>query len=196
MIQHVLLDLDEIRLSKDDDLNRLNRLARRVFDILDLWHDPNQINVRHRLARQTRHDTETSDLDLDLPINDLVFERSDQDLSSLVLVLRPTDDLRLLVARESEFFSNGPLVVVHCADRLVSLQDDTELVELDTVMGPHEDERCKKGGDEGNEEEETVKDGTDREITSRLETLSHRPIVDDQSPREVELGRCSHVKEV
>jgi hypothetical protein len=116
IVQDVFLDLNEIRLSEDDDLDWFDRLAGGVFDVLDLGNDPNHINVRHRLAHQTRHDTETSNLDFDLPIDDLVFEGGDQNLSSLFLILGPTDNLRLLMARETELLSDGPAIVVILAD--------------------------------------------------------------------------------
>jgi hypothetical protein len=117
----MFLDLDKVRLSEDDDLDWLNRLARGIFEVLNLGNDPDQINVLHRLAHQTRHDTETSDLDLELPIDDLVLEGGDQNLSSLFLVLWPTDDRRLLVARETDLLYKRPVTVIFLAKRLISL---------------------------------------------------------------------------
>ena len=68
---------NEVGLSEDDDLDRFDRLAKGILEILDFRDDPNQIDVRHRFTHQTRHDTEASDLDLELPIDDLVFQRRD-----------------------------------------------------------------------------------------------------------------------
>jgi len=112
VIQDVLLNLDEVGLSEDDDFDRLDRLARGILEILDFRDDPDQIDIRHRFTHQTRHDTETSDLDLELPVDDLVFQRRDQNLSSLVLVLRPTDNLCLFVARETKYIFDASAVVV------------------------------------------------------------------------------------
>ena len=62
VVQDVLLDLDEIRCSEDDDLDRLDRFARGILEV-----------------------TKTTDLDLELPIDDLVLERHNKNLSSLFL---------------------------------------------------------------------------------------------------------------
>ena len=56
------------------------------------------------------------DLDLEFPIDDFVSEGSDQDLPSLLLVLWPTDDPRLLAAREPELLHKGPAVVIVLAE--------------------------------------------------------------------------------
>ena len=95
------LNLDEVWLAENDDLDRIRRVARWVIEVLDLGNDPDQVNFRHRFTHQTRHDTETSDLDLELPIDDLIFQRSDQDLPPLVLVLRPVDDLGVLAVPDA-----------------------------------------------------------------------------------------------
>ena len=112
VVQDVFLNLDEVGLSEDDDFDRFDRLARGILEILDFRDDPDQIDIRHRFTHQTRHDTETSDLDLELPVDDLVFQRRDQNLSSLVLVLRPTDNLCLFVARETKYIFDASAVVV------------------------------------------------------------------------------------
>ena len=196
IVQDVLLDLDEVRFSKDDDLDRLYWLARGVFEVLDLGNDPNQINVRHRLAHQTRHDTETSNLDLELPIDDLVFQGSDQNLPSLALFFWPPDDLLRLSTRETELLYEGPIVVVIFPNWLVSLRNDIEPVVLDAVVRLHEDVGGKEGSDKGNKEEETVEDGTDGEVTSWLKRPAHRSVVHNQSLREVGFWRGGHIDKV
>jgi hypothetical protein len=59
----VVLDLDEIRLAENDNLDRLGRVPSRILDVLDLWYNPVDIAIRHRLAHEGRHDTETTDPD-------------------------------------------------------------------------------------------------------------------------------------
>jgi hypothetical protein len=189
IIHDVFLDLDKIRFSEDDDLDRLDRLARGILEILDFRNDPNQIDVRHRFTHQTRHD-------LELPIDDLILKRSDQDLPPLVFVLGPTDDLRLFVTGETEDPFDGPAVVIILANRLVSLRDDTELVVLDAIVGQHENVSGDEGGNEGDEGEKTIKYDTDGLITSGLDAPGHRHVVYDQSPREVGFGWGGHVDEV
>ena len=196
VVQDVLLDLDETSFSEDDDLYRFNRLSRGIFEVLDLGDDPDHINVRHRLAHQTRHDTKTPDLDLGLPIDDLVFEGGDQNLSSLALLLRPTDDLLLLVTRETGFFYERPVVVVVLGEGLISLRNNTELIVLDTVVRSHENVGGNKGGDERNEEEKTAEDGAEGEVTSRLERPTHCRVVHDQGPSKVRFRRGGHVDKV
>ena len=109
----------------------------------------------------------------------------------------PTDDLLLLVTRETKFFNERPVVVVVVlADGLISLRNNTELVVLDTVMRSHENVGGNKGGDEWNEEEKTVEDGADGEVTSRLERPTHCRVVHDQGPSEVRFRRGGHIGEV
>jgi len=182
VFQDVFLDLDEVRFSEDDDLDRLDSLARGILEILDFGDDPNQIDVRHRFTHQTRHDTETSNLDLELPVDNFVFERRDQNLSSLVLVLRPTDDLRLLVARKTEYlFDGSAVVVVLLADRSISLRDDTELVVFDAVVGEHENLGGNDGSD-GGDKEKTIKGSARGLVASRLNAPSHRRVIHNQGP--------------
>lgn len=52
------------------------------------------------------------------------------------------------------------------------------------------------GCDEGYEEEETVKDGTNRDVTFRLKRPGRLCVVDNQSPREVRIGWSGNVDEV
>ena len=97
MLSKMVLDLDEVRLAEDSDHNGIGSLARRVLQILHLRDRPDEINVPHRFTHKTRHDTKTTNLDLELPVDDLVLERRDEDAAALVLDLRPADELRVLV---------------------------------------------------------------------------------------------------
>jgi hypothetical protein len=56
----MVLDLDKLRLAKDDSLDRVGRVASGIFDILDLGHDPIDVAGRHRLVHERGHDTETT----------------------------------------------------------------------------------------------------------------------------------------
>ena len=96
VVQQVGLDLDEVWLAENDNFDGVRRITSWVFEILDLGNHPDQIDDRHRLAHQTRHDSETSNLDLELPIDDFIFKGSDQDPPSLVLVPWPANNLFLL----------------------------------------------------------------------------------------------------
>ena len=87
------LALDEVGLVEDCDLDRLGRLSRRVDDVLDLGNHPDEVAVGHGGSHQLGHDPESSNLDLDLPVHDLVLESRNDDLSPLVRVLGPTDHL-------------------------------------------------------------------------------------------------------
>jgi len=102
--------------------------------------------------------------------------------TKLVLVLRPTDGLRLLVTRETEYIFDGSAVaVVFLANRVISLRDDTELVILDAVVGEHENVGSN-GGDNGGDKEETIKGSTRGLVTSRFDAPAHRRVVHNQGP--------------
>jgi hypothetical protein len=100
------------------------------------------------------------------------------------------------VTGETEDLFDGPAVVIILANRLVSLRDDTELVVLDAIVGQHENVSGDEGGNEGDEEEKTIKYDTDGLITSGLDAPGHRRGVYDQSPRGVGFGWGGHFDEV
>ena len=111
VVQHVRLDLDQVRLAEYDDFDGFGGVARGVLYVLDLGDDPDEVHVRHRLAHQRRHDTETADLDLRFPVEDLVLEGRDQHFAALFLVFGPTDDLARHVPPE-ELLSNWCVAAV------------------------------------------------------------------------------------
>ncbi len=126
-----------------------------VLQILDLWNDPNEVDVRHCFTHETRHDTKTTDLNLQFPVDDFVLERRDKDRAALVPVLGPSDDVSVVllffVTQESPTLFGD----VRCANIDIGLvperADDREvarvawlvlletpLVVPDAVERPHE----------------------------------------------------------
>ena len=59
----------------------------RILEILDLRDNTNEIDIGHGFTHQTGHDTEITNLDLKLPIDDFVLESRDEDAEELLVVL-------------------------------------------------------------------------------------------------------------
>ena len=108
VVEGMGLHFDEVWLAKDNDLDRFSRVASRVFQVLDFGHNPDEIDIGHRFAHKTRHDTQSSNLDLELPVDDFVLEGSNKDLAPLGRVFRPANDILLAVlATEQVMFLLG-----------------------------------------------------------------------------------------
>ena len=99
------------------------------------------------------------------------------------------------MTRETKLFYEGPVAVTVLTDGLISLRDSTGLAVLDTVMRSHENVDGNNGSDEPNEEK-TVEDDADGEVTSRLERSTHCHVVHGQGPSGVRFRRGGHVDEV
>ncbi len=72
-------DFDQVMARRNNDFDRIRRITGGIFQILHLWNDPDEVNVRHGFTHETRHDTKTTDLNLQLPVDDFVLERRDKD---------------------------------------------------------------------------------------------------------------------
>lgn len=69
------------------------------------------------------------------------------------------------MTRETELLSDKLVVIVVLTECLISLRNDTELIELDTVVRSYENTCSKEGGEEGDEQDKTVEDSADGEVT-------------------------------
>lgn len=153
-------DLGEIESAGNGNFDRACWVPWPVFEILHHGDDPDQVDVRRRFIHQTRRDTKTFNLGLELLIDDFVSECGDRDL----LVLWPTDNSGVLVIPGVDLLAECVIVlfllvfpsnqgtngweVARLFHRL-----RTRLVALDTVGIPREKEDSGSAGDDGGREE-------------------------------------------
>lgn len=206
VVQDVGLDLDEVGLAKDDNLDRLSGVSSRVFQVLDFGDDPDQVDVRHSFTHERRHDTKTTDLDLQLPVDDFVFQSGDQDLATLVGNFGPSNHLAGVRFGIGKLLRHrGPVsLFLGSKDSADSTEDGevgllwlgTVLVVLDAVERPFEDETGEDSGEEWDGEKHGVHGGADPRLSARLKTPAEISIVDDQGPGEVRPRWSRHVEVV
>ena len=205
------LNLDQVRLAKDGDLDGLGVLAHGVVEVLHLGNDPDQVNIRHRLAHETGHDTETTNLDLELPVENLILERRNKNLAALGGNLGPSnrvvEGLELLVVVDDR---TGAVLLGHGAILLVVVRGSsnngevarfldgllTPLVDLDLVEGVAENGGGSQSSENGDDEEERKDDDRRALVAERGERPLARLVVDVDLPRQVRTRRSRNVEEV
>ena len=167
IVQRVGLDFNQVRLAKEDDFGGVARVASGILQIHDLGDSPGKVDVRHGFTHQTRRDTKTTDLGLELPVDDLILQGRDEEPSALVLDFGPADEWRgslatkqllldwrlvQIVGRLAEGAEDGEVASV----RLVL--DTILVVIIDAVECPHEDQGGEGTRDERDGEEESIDD--------------------------------------
>ncbi|TLS22253.1 uncharacterized protein PpBr36_10072 [Pyricularia pennisetigena] len=82
----VVLHLHLVRRAHDVDKHGLGRRVDGVLDVAHHRHHPDEVAVRERSAHELGHDAETTDLDGDLPVVNVVLHGRDEDLSALAVL--------------------------------------------------------------------------------------------------------------
>jgi hypothetical protein len=81
--QFVVLDLDLVSAAENGHVDRETRSVDGVVDSTSARYDPNEILVLQVLTHELSHDTETSNLDLDLPVLDVVLHGTNKHTATL-----------------------------------------------------------------------------------------------------------------
>jgi hypothetical protein len=162
VVNDMVAHSDSVKLLEDLDRHGLSTLLLdvRVVDAFSRRYDPDEIEMRKCFTHELRHDTETANLDLDVPVVNVVLDCRDEDLATR----RGSHDTSHGIVIASVCWFDGVDCVFlgklllecdnegheECAQAATA---NTSRDELDLVEGSLEDADC----------DETENDGTDPE---------------------------------
>ncbi|GKT65804.1 hypothetical protein ColTof3_13143 [Colletotrichum tofieldiae] len=84
VVDDVVLNPDLVLLVHNLDVHARRLVVDGVFNVTDAGHNPNEVLVLERLSHQLGHDTQTTNLNLDVPVVNVVLHGRDQDPAALV----------------------------------------------------------------------------------------------------------------
>lgn len=84
ILKSPLTNVDVVRLTHDSDCHRHSQFIHRILDTTNARNHPDQILVFKILTHELSHDTQTSNLDLDVPVLNIVLHRRDQDSAATI----------------------------------------------------------------------------------------------------------------
>ena len=184
----VVLDLDLVLLAHDGNVHGLGALVDGIVDTADAGDHPDQILVLESFAHELGHDTETTDLDLDVPVVDVVLHGRDDDLPPLA---GDRTELHSLVLVAEALERGAAETIAQIAERRTATLLEADLVDLDLVEGAHEDPDRDQAADDRERGQEDEDDDLDPHVALGLHGEVERRVVKDELVRERRQRWCN-----
>ncbi|TKW56092.1 hypothetical protein CTA1_8274 [Colletotrichum tanaceti] len=204
VVDHVVLDLDLVLLVHDLDVHARGRVVDGVVDVADAGDDPDEVLVLEGLAHELGHDAEAADLDLDVPVVNVVLHGGDEHAATLASGGSGAssgggdggggggDEVGGGVAHaERDGAGDAHEGVAGLLDHHAELGGvvDAVLVELDLVKGPLEGLDGGEAREHGDDEQQQPEGELDPHVAPRDELVLQGGVVEDDAEGQVGLGR-------